>query len=114
LLQLDHPTFSVAETLPWLEEKFEDAKLHLLMGTDLFKNVHTWPGFEQLKSRVDFVVGQRAGEDSSQIPINHQPISAGLSELASSGVRNLPVDQISSMVPDDVARYISTNQLYSD
>lgn len=114
LLQIDHPTFSVSETLPWLEERFQDAKLHLLMGTDLFKNVHTWPGFEVLKSKVDFVVGQRIGEDSSLITINHQQISTGLSDLASSNLRHLPADQMANVVPDDVARYISTNQLYSN
>lgn len=113
LLQLEHPTFSVAETLPWLEERFKDAKLHLLMGTDLFKDVHQWPGFEQLKSKVNFVVGQRAGEDSSQIPIDHQPITASLSDLASSNVRGLSQAQLATAVPSDVARYINTNQLYT-
>ncbi|MEI7683193.1 MAG: nicotinate-nicotinamide nucleotide adenylyltransferase [Candidatus Saccharibacteria bacterium] len=114
LLQIDHDTFSVAETLPWLEEKFQDAKLHLLMGTDQFKSVHKWAGFDQLKDKVNFVVGQRYGDDSSPIPIEHQPITTGLSDLASSSLRNLPPEQLSTVVPDDVASYISTNQMYSN
>lgn len=113
LLQLHHPTFSVAETLPWLEEKFQGAKLHFLMGTDLFKELHQWPGFEQLKSKVNFIVGQRAGESSQDIQIDHQLISAGLADLASSNIRGLSSNQLATAVPHDVARYIDTNQLYS-
>lgn len=114
LLQLDHPTFSVAQTLPWLEEKFQGAKLHFLMGTDLFKDLHQWPGFEQLKSKVNFVVGQRADQSSQDIAIDHQPITASLSELASSNIRGLTPAQMATAVPSDVARYISTNQLYTN
>lgn len=113
LLQLDHPTFSVAETLPWLENKFEDAKLHLLIGTDLFETIHTWRGFDQLKDRVNFVVGQREGQDSTGIPIDHQPISSGLADLSSSTARDVTTDELPSVVHDDVASYIQTNNLYS-
>ncbi len=114
LLELDHQTFSVAETLPWLEEKFKDAEIHLLMGTDLFKRLHEWPGFDQLTRRVKFIVGQRDGDDSTPIPIDHQQVTTGLSDLASSNVRGLPAAQMATVVPDDVAKYISANQLYSD
>ncbi len=113
LLQLDHGTFSVKETLPWLEEKFEDAKLHLLMGTDLFNHLPTWDGFDHLKNKVEFVVAQRQGQDSSAIAVDHQPISAGLAELASSDIRKLSYGQLATAVPDDVASYINVNQLYN-
>jgi len=113
LLQLDHPTFSVAETLPWLEDKFQDAKLHLLMGSDLFKDLHQWPGFDELKSKVNFIVGQRDGDDSTPIQIEHQPITASLADLASSNIRGLSSAQLATAVPSDVARYISGNKLYS-
>ncbi len=114
MLHGDHQTFSVAETLPWLEEKFDDAKLHFLMGSDRFMKLHTWPGFEQLRSKVDFVVGQRTNEDTSQIPIDHHPLTTGLGDLASSGVRSLPDNQLATAVPDNVAQYIKSEQLYTD
>lgn len=114
MLHSDHRTFSVAETLPWLEERFEDAKLHFLMGSDRFLKLPTWPGFEQLKSKVDFVVGQRNEDDTSQIPIDHQAVSTGLSDLASSNIRSLPNNQLATAVPDTVAQYITAEQLYSD
>ena len=114
LLHSGHQTFSVAETLPWLEEKFEDAKLHFLMGSDRFMKLHTWPGFEQLQSKVNFVVGQRAGHDTSNIPIEHQPVSTGLADLASSGVRDLPGAEMATVVPDTVAQYIQAEQLYTN
>lgn len=113
LLPLDHETFSVAETLPWLEDKFQDAKLHFLMGTDRFKDVHNWPGFEQLRSKVDFVVGQRTGQSSKDIPIEHSAVETNLSDLASSNIRALDQAQLATAVPADVARYIQVNQLYS-
>lgn len=112
LLQLDHDTFSVRETLPWLEEKFKDARLHLLMGTDLFEKLPQWPGFDVLRSRVNFVVGQREGQDSRQAQIEHQPLSTSLADFSSTNIRQLPATQLATMVPDDVARYISTNKLY--
>lgn len=112
LLPLEHATFSVAETLPWLEDKFKDAKLHMLMGTDRFMDVHNWPGYEQLKSKVNFVVGQRAEQDSSNIPIEHDQIKTSLSDLASTNIRGLDRAQLATAVPADVARYISVNQLY--
>jgi nicotinate-nucleotide adenylyltransferase len=114
LLPLDHPTFSVKETLAWLEEKFEDAELHLLMGTDLFQHLPDWPGFDSLKSRVKFVVGQRGQMDSSQVPIEHQAITAELPDLASSDIRQLPAEEMASAVPDNVAKYIKAEQLYLD
>jgi nicotinic acid mononucleotide adenylyltransferase len=114
MLQSDHQTFSVAETLPWLEEKFQDAKLHFLMGSDRFMKLHEWPGYETLRSKVEFVVGQREGDDTSAIPIDHQPITAALSDLASSNVRGLPQGQLTTAVPDNVAKYIKAEQLYSD
>ncbi len=114
MLHSDHQTFSVAETLPWLEEKFQDAKLHFLMGSDRFMKLHSWAGFEQLKSKVDFVVGQRDEQDTSDVPIDHQPIRAALSDLASSNIRSLSASQMATAVPDNVAKYIKAAQLYSD
>ncbi len=113
LLPLDHHQFTVHDTLPWLEEKFANSELHLLMGTDLFSHLHTWPGFEALKDRVNFVVGQRAGESSKDITmIPHHPLEAGLSEVSSTQARNLGVAELPSLVPEPVAHYISAQKLY--
>lgn len=113
LLPLDHHVFSVDETLPWLEKKFKDAELHLLMGTDLFNFVHTWPGFDSLKRRTQFVVGQRAGESSQAITaIPHHIVTTELNDLASSNVRKLQPAELPAVVPDTVADYITTQQLY--
>lgn len=113
LLPHEHEQFSVQETLPWLEEKFKDAELYLLMGTDLFSKVHEWPGFESLKDRVKFVVGQRQGESSEHITsIPHQAISTELAHVASTDVRQASSTELPALVPDTVAQYIDTEQLY--
>lgn len=113
LLPLDHSKFTVKETLPWLEQKFEDAELHLLLGTDLFKFVHSWPGFETLKHKVQFVVGQRTGDSSAEVSaIPHQPITASLADVSSTHARSLGADELPGVVPETVAKYITTNSLY--
>lgn len=113
LLPLDHHVFTVSETLPWLETKFKDAELHLLMGTDLFNFVHTWPGFDSLKHRAKFVVGQRAGQSSAEVTsIPHHSITTELAELASSKVRLAHPREHLTMVPEPVAQYISAQNLY--
>lgn len=112
LLPAQQQKFTVSQTLPWLEEKFEEAELHLLMGTDLFNKVHTWPGFDQLKRRLTFVVGQRADHDSSDSSVEHQSIQAELADLTSSAVRSLKSNQLAGLVPDTVAQYINAEGLY--
>jgi nicotinate-nucleotide adenylyltransferase len=114
LLELKHDTFSVAETLPELEKKFKDAELHMLMGTDLFNSLHTWAGFEVLRSKVKFVVGQRAGQSSEGIQIDHQSIQTGLAHLNSTAIRANRSEQLAVAVPETVSQYITAEDLYSN
>lgn len=113
LLPAQQQHFTVSQTLPWLEEKFEEAELHLLMGTDLFNKVHTWPGFDELKRRLTFVVGQRADHDSTDSSVEHQSVQAELSDLTSSAVRALQPNQLAGLVPEPVVQYINAQGLYS-
>ncbi len=112
LLPLDHHQFTVRETLPLLQEKFPGTKLHLLLGTDLFKYIHTWPDFETLQRQVRFVVGQRDGNSSADSPIAHHAIGTQLSDLTSTSARQRQASQLAGLVPDPVAQYISAQQLY--
>lgn len=114
LMTTDQQKFSVAETLPWLEQKFKGAELHLLMGTDLFKYVHTWPGFDSLQSRMKLAVGQRGQDSRALSSVDHQPISTQLNDISSSVVRSLEGHQLDSLVPETVAQYINSQGLYQD
>lgn len=114
LMTGEQQKFSVAETLPWLEQKFKDTELHLLMGTDLFKHVHTWPGFESLQSRMKLAVGQRGQDSRALSSVDHQPISTQLGDISSSVVRSLKADQLDGLVPETVAQYINSHGLYQD
>jgi nicotinate-nucleotide adenylyltransferase len=112
LLPMDHLTFNVADTLPWLEEKFAGAELHLLLGSDLFAGVHNWPGFETLKRHLQFVVGQRRQDDTAGHPIQHQAVTTDLSQISSSLVRGLRGEQMAGLVPETVAQYIDAQKPY--
>lgn len=113
LLPHHHGQFTVNDTLPWIEDKFEDADLHLLMGTDLFNFIHTWPGFDHLKHRVNFVVGKRNGHTTEGLEsIHHNIIETSLPDVSSTLVRELSQPERSSYIPEDVAKYISAQQLY--
>ena len=114
LLPPQQQRFTVAQTLPWLEDKFQEAELHFLMGTDLFNKVHTWPGFDQLRRRLKFVVGQRSSGDSATSSLEHQSVSAELADLTSTAVRALKPHQMTGLVPDTVAQYINAQGLYDD
>lgn len=112
LLSLDHPQFDIHLTLPWLEQKFADTELHLLMGTDLFGFIHTWPDFDLLQDRMKLVVGQREGESSAASAIAHQGVVAELGGLSSTQVRAAHTNDLPTLVPQPVAQYIVTHQLY--
>ena len=114
LLTSDQQKFNVAETLPWLEQKFQDAELHLLMGTDLFKYVHTWPGFEALQAHMKLAIGQRGQDSRALSSVDHQPISTQLNDISSSTIRSLKAGQLDGLVPETVAQYINSQGLYQD
>lgn len=114
LLELDHDTFSVKQSLPWLQQRLEDAELFLLMGSDAFKQLHNWPGFAQLQQAVHFVVGQRDEDDTTKVPIEHTPITTAFGALSSSSARRLSPAELSTTVPELVAQYAQTNHLYDE
>lgn len=114
LLTSDHQQFNVAETLPWLEQKFKDAELHLLMGADSFKFVHTWPGFDSLQRRVKLAVGQRGQDSLALSSVEHVPVSTQLNDISSSAIRALEGTSLSGLVPETVEQYIASQGLYQD
>ena len=68
VVRLRSKQFSVAETLPFLEQKFPDATLHLLLGSDVVKTFsYRWPGVEVLLARMPLIVGLRAGDSRESI-----------------------------------------------
>lgn len=103
---------SLANTLPWLEEKFAQAELHFLMGADVFQKVHTWPGYESFKRRFKLAVGQPT-TDSQPASTDHNVVPTDLHDISSSQLRQLPVSQLVGLVPELVAQYIQVHKPYA-
>lgn len=112
LLHHDHEQFTIKDTLPWLEEKFKDSELHLLLGTDLFNMLHTWPDVEHIRDRLKFVVGHRHDQPAEHFITADHAIKTDLSALSSTIVRDAGAFAQKALVPEPVAKYIAAQQLY--
>lgn len=61
VLDLPDRQFSVAKTLPRLNQKFPNDQLFLIVGSDLLEYIGEWPLIDRLLSRMGLIVGLRAG-----------------------------------------------------
>lgn len=62
--------FSVNRTLPRLQQRFEDAELYLLLGSDavsFLDRAEEWPDAKQLLSSLKLIVGIRQGDVAADI-----------------------------------------------
>ncbi len=73
-MSLETPRFTVKDTLPEIEQRFTDATLTLLVGSDI---VHTflyrWEGLDELLTRTSLAIGMREGDmiEDMDAVINH-------------------------------------------
>lgn len=67
LVVLDQARFTVYETWPLLQSRFDGAKLCMLMGEDVFKRLTQWPRIEGLVTSTECIVGLRAGHDEQEV-----------------------------------------------
>lgn len=68
IMTIGHHQFTVAKTLPLLEDAFPSARLTLLIGSDVVKTFdYRWPGLEELFSRMPLVIGLRADDTKEMI-----------------------------------------------
>lgn len=102
---------SVAETLPFLTSQFPDANLCLMMGSDLYNFVETWPDYPLLRSEVSFGVAVRSGDTIKETALEDGDwvIASPQPSVSSSSIRN----NASNDVPAAVGKYIETNKLYA-
>lgn len=61
VLELEDTSFTVATTLPRLKQRFGQAQLVFLFGSDSVQYMPQWPGSEQLLAQSELVVGVRTG-----------------------------------------------------
>jgi nicotinate-nucleotide adenylyltransferase len=118
VLTLPDKTFSVAKTLPWLQKRFKNTDLHLLMGSDLFNFVETWSGFKTLADAVTFVVGYRHQTGAEAKPVSspnvaHCLLVTPFAAVASTHVRRHIPKARADVLSPEVDRYIRLNKLYA-
>ena len=66
VLELADTQFTVAKTLPQLQNQFSDSKLVFLFGSDVAKNLPTWDSISELKDHK-IIVGLRAGHSQTRL-----------------------------------------------
>lgn len=67
-LRLDETQFTVAETLPALQQKYAGAQLVMLFGSDVVRTFgFRWPGLETLLAQVELAISLRAGEAETEL-----------------------------------------------
>lgn len=115
------PSYTI-DTVAGLQARRPDARWWLLLGQDQLANLPTWHRWQDLVARVQLAVANRAG-DAPRVP--RELIDAGvavaevpLAQMAVSSTairaRTAVGQDIASLVPAAVARYIELHGLYRD
>lgn len=125
VLELPDRYFLAKTTLPKLQQKLPDCRLVLLMGTDLFEHMPSWPRVDLMLNKVGLVVGVRGAYEVSQAlehvhnlpaqPLEFQVIDSVERHASSSAIRQAMIDDLPNddVVPS-VAAYAKKNWLYHD
>lgn len=110
------PTYMV-DTLTQLRSEFAGAELFCILGSDAIAGMHTWNRAEQLAGLATFVGVPRPGHDLNQPTLKGVTVdflSVPHIEISSTDVRRRISENqpIRYLVPDSVADYISTHNLF--
>ncbi|MEI6481497.1 MAG: nicotinate (nicotinamide) nucleotide adenylyltransferase [Candidatus Saccharibacteria bacterium] len=125
VLNLTARYFSPKSTVSKLQQKFPDAELVLLMGSDLVEHLHTWKHVDYMLRHVELVIGVRSNSDEAIVtkllkelpvqPLGATIIQTELSGASSSAIRLALRDGDSSpAVTASVQNYAKKNWLYHD
>ena len=118
-LTVDQDSFSIAETLPDIINKFSKSELYFVFGVDVFLNMNTmqWPGLDKLLQHNivilmrDNATKEVVKEHALEINANIEIILSKHPNHKSTDVR-LRVDDKNLWVPKNVCQYIDKHNLY--
>jgi len=124
VLELPDQQFSVAKTLPRLQQRFADSELFFIVGSDMLEHMPQWPLLGQLLMNMGLIVAARGsmGTDKIQRSINTLPgdfkvtiiINSPYPDLSSRAIREtLLANHSSPDVLPSIRRYIKQHWLYS-
>ena len=125
VLDLTARYFSPKSTVSKLQQRFPDAELVLLMGSDLVEHLHTWKHVDYMLRHVELVVGVRNNSDEALVsklltalpvqPLAVKVIQTELSGASSSTIRSaLREGDSSPAITASVQNYAKKNWLYHD
>lgn len=112
-------------TLLHIKEKFPDAELFLLMGSDMFVTLHEWKRYKEIYTLAHIVVVSRNSEDKDDIcsymPFAEQDgaecivIDIEPMDISSTAIRTMIAEgqDFSCYLPKKVVEYIGSFNLYS-
>jgi nicotinate-nucleotide adenylyltransferase len=127
VLTLPDKRFSVARTLPRLQQLFAGHKLSLLVGSDVVQTfAHRWPGLETLLAEMELIIGLRAGDTAStveglleavqrampKLTLRYRLLDSPYAQAASSQIRS--VGAVPAHLPPPVTAYIAAHRLYAE
>lgn len=111
------PSYTL-DTVRALSAAEPEAQWFLLIGADQYANLHTWTDWRELLARVVLAVANRPGV---ALPVHpevlrhpHRTVPLAMLDISSTQVRERVAagQDISQLVPPEVARYIDQHRLY--
>jgi nicotinate-nucleotide adenylyltransferase len=125
VLELPDKKFDMVRTWPRLKNRFRGSQLLLLLGSDVFANLPSWPHVNQLFEDAGVIVGTKGDRDiahtlNSVVGLNKALWEVHLVEsnhpAASSRIirSSLAQGQQPDVLLQSVNRYIAENWLYVD
>ncbi len=88
--------FPITNCLPKIRTEYDDAKLFLLIGTDVAKHIKTWPNAGELLRGIELIIGQRQPAAPSSLKVR----------------RSLAISPQTTALNPQVKSYITQNNLY--
>lgn len=113
VLIVDQPTFSARQTIPFLQASFPGSSFCLLMGSDLFAFVESWPDYDLLRQAVCFGVARRHNDivDQRKLISSDWLVDSPHPHVSSSQVRS-SIAASQDALPQQVVNYLLQNKLY--
>lgn len=123
VLELPDRYFTAHTTLPKLQTKFPDSRIILVLGSDLFSHIDSWPRIETMIGKVGLVVGSRGAYEVSEAlakvhdlplqPLGFHVLDSIERQVSSATIRaELMAGKSSDQVSAPVAKYVRDNWLY--
>jgi len=111
------PSYTL-DTVRELNAEHSGTQWHLIVGQDQYAGLHTWLGWQELLSLVQLAVANRPGASLAVNPAvhaqGHTVVPLSMLDIAATDIRARVAggQDIATLVPEAVARYIDFHRLY--